>query len=152
SPKAISPRNNERRLRLVRGARVGWGLSAFGHAVVAHNRGDPQPVVGEHAAAALGLAGAVLLLIAPTRHRLLAAPERQRQKLAGVAQALEALDRNKAVNLLELGAQRRCDRKIVFLAPGSWPDLEDHGNHDRLHTTAATILRRAASVAIRKFA
>ena len=47
------------------GARVGGGLRALGHAVVAHDGGDPQPVVGEHASAALGLAFAVLRLVTP---------------------------------------------------------------------------------------
>src|ERR1700704_3331274 len=76
-----------RLLAIVRGL-----IAPLAHAVVAHDGGDPQPVVAEHAAASCLLRGAMLRLVAPSGDRRLVAPERQRQHLVGIGDALEALD------------------------------------------------------------
>src|SRR5262249_47056073 len=72
------PKAHDPALGLVKRLRIGRRLRAFRHAVIAHHGRDPQPVVGEHAAAPRGLAFAVMDLIAPGIHRRLVAPERQR--------------------------------------------------------------------------
>src|SRR6185312_16728169 len=83
-------------------SRIGRRLVPFGHAVVAHHGGDAQAIIAEHALAAGLLGLAVVLDVAPGLHRRLVAPEGERQDLAVVGQALEALDGNEAVDLLEL--------------------------------------------------
>ena len=60
--------------------------------------GHAQPVAGKHAAPSGALGGAVLVQGPPRLHRLFVAPERQRQQAAGIGQALEALDRDEAVD------------------------------------------------------
>src|SRR3546814_3692162 len=81
--------------------------------------------------AAAALRRLVLGVLAPAHHRRLVAPERQRQHLALVGQAGEALDGNEAVDLLELGPERRRDVEIVALAPRLGAHLEDHHVHVR---------------------
>src|ERR1043166_8763147 len=76
--------------------RIRRRLVAFGHAVIADHGCNAQPVIGEHTAAALGLAAPVIFLVAPTLHRILVAPERQRQELARVGERLETLDGNRS--------------------------------------------------------
>src|SRR3546814_2530232 len=71
----------------------------------------------------------VLGVLSPAHHCRLFAPERQRQHLGLVGQAGEALDGNEAVDLLELGPQRRRDVEIVALAARLRPHLEDHHVH-----------------------
>src|SRR5690242_18006429 len=78
--------------------RIRRRLGALVHAVVADHRGDAKPIAGEHAAAAGGLALAVLLLVPPVLHRRLVTPERQRQQLCLVGQRLEPLDRDEAIH------------------------------------------------------
>src|SRR4051812_43469727 len=70
-----------------------------------------------------------MLLIAPALHGILVAPERQRQQLARVGDALETLDRDEAVDRLELRPQRCGNGQVVVLAAGRGPHLEDHRNH-----------------------
>src|SRR5438477_3950889 len=105
-------------------------LAPLAHAVVAHHGGDAQPVVAKHAAAARLLRGAVLNLIAPAGDSRLVAPERQRQHLVGIGDALEALDRDEAVDLLQLGAQAGGVVEIALAPAVGWPHFEDDGDHD----------------------
>src|SRR3546814_5179252 len=100
--------------------------------VVAHHLGNPDAVILEDVMAAAALGRLVLGVLAPAHHCRLVAPERQRQHLALVGQAGEALDGNEAVDLLELGPQRRRDVEIVALAARLRPHLEDHPVHVRL--------------------
>src|SRR3954453_20267477 len=124
----------ERASRVMERPRIRWRLAAFRHAIIADHGCNAQPVIGEHTAAALGLAAPVILLVAPTLHRILVAPERQRQELAWVGERLETLDGNEAIHLFQIGLQRRGDVEIVLLAAGGGPHLEDHGNHRVLLT------------------
>src|SRR5436190_19554158 len=105
-------------------------LAPLAHAVVAHHRGDTQPVVAKHAAAARLLRGAMLDLIAPAGDRRLVAPERQRQHLVGIGDALEALDGDEAVDLLQLGAQAGGVLEIALAPAVGWPHLEYDGDHE----------------------
>src|SRR5688572_19483132 len=97
--------------------------------VIPHHAGDAQAIIAEDAAAALGLRGAVLGDIAPARDRVLVAPEGEGEDLALVAQALEPLDRDEAVDLLELGLQRGGQVEIVAAVIGVGPDFENDGDH-----------------------
>src|SRR6476646_3627809 len=103
--------------------RVRWRLAALRHAIIA-----------DHTAAALGLAAPVILLVAPVLHRILVAPERQRQELARIGERLKTLDGNEPIDLFQIGLQRRGDVEIVLLPAGGGPYLEDHGNHRVLLT------------------
>src|SRR5262249_62203429 len=97
--------------------------------VIAHDRRDAQPIILENPGAACSLRLAVLRMRAPTRDSLLVAPERQRQDLALLRQALKALDRDEAVDLLELGAQFCGEIEIVLAPARSGLDLENDGIH-----------------------
>src|SRR5262249_35051172 len=70
-------------------------------AVIAQHLGDAQPVAGKDATATQALRLAVLLRVAPRFYRLLVAPEGERQHPPGIREALEALDRDEAVDGLE---------------------------------------------------
>src|SRR3990172_8409523 len=99
--------------------------------VVAHHLGDAQPVIGKNAGAAFRLRLAVLLQVAPAAHRLLVAPERERDEFRRVVQALEALDGKKAVEAGELLAELGGDREVLVLAPRRGGELENHCDHAR---------------------
>src|SRR5580704_5165250 len=105
-------------------------LGAFVHAVVAHDLGDAQAIVAKDAGAAGALGLAVLLVAAPARDRRFVAPEGQRQDLAFLGQALEAFDRDEAIDLFEFGSQLRGDFEIVLAPLRFRLDLEN----DRIHT------------------
>src|SRR4051812_28759547 len=67
--------------------------------------------------------------VAPRRDRRLVAEEAQRQHFAGIGQALEPLDRDEAIDRLQLGLQPCGDVEIgVALSLGGL-DLEDHRDH-----------------------
>ena len=80
-------------------------LAPFMHAVVAHHPGHPQPVAGENARAAGGLAAAVHRVGAPAGDRRVILPEGQAEQLAWIAEAPETLDRDEAGDLLQEGLQ-----------------------------------------------
>ena len=111
------------------GAAVVRDLGAIGHAVVSDDARDAQAVVGENAGASSSLGRAVRMQVAPRRDRGLIAPERQRQELAGLAQAFETFDRDEAVDRLQLRAQGGSDIQIFPPALGPRPYLEDDSDH-----------------------
>lgn len=86
------------------GAGVLRRLHPFVHAVVAHDRGDAQAVMGENAGTPSPLRRPVGGIRAPGAHRLLVAPEREQEQFAGLGEALEPLDRNEPVDALEVTA------------------------------------------------
>src|SRR5262245_17796980 len=104
-------------------------LAPVVEAVVAHDGRHAQAVVAEYAAAAGRLRGAMLGVVAPARHRVLVAPERQRQHLAGIGDALEALHRDEALDLLELRPQPSGMIEIALPPTVRRPHLEDDGDH-----------------------
>src|SRR5262245_60919259 len=75
-------------------AAVGGRLPALEHAVVADDARHPQPVVGEDAAPPLRLRDAMPFQLPPALHRVLVAPDRERQHLAFLGEAFEPLDGN----------------------------------------------------------
>ena len=85
--------------------------------VVADHLGDRDPEVGEDLALAPFLRRAMAALRAPALDRRLVAPERQRDVLAGLGQALEALDRDEPVDPLELGPQLGREVEVVLRPP-----------------------------------
>src|SRR3954451_498874 len=113
---------------VVDGAGIRRRLLALGHAVIAGNLGHAQPVVLEHRAAADGLGRAVLAQAAPLGQRRLVAPDRQRQDLAGLGQALEPLDRDEPVDVGQMAAQLGRHVEIVPAVLGERPDLENDGD------------------------
>src|SRR3977135_1013919 len=123
-PSRPRPRRRRALLAIVRGL-----IAPLAHAVVAHDGGDPQPVVAEHAAASCLLRGAMLRLVAPSGDRRLVAPERQRQHLVGIGDALEALDGKKPVDPLKFCAQARGMVEIALTPAVGGPHLEDDGDH-----------------------
>ena len=100
-------------------AAVARGLEARVEAVVAHDGGDPQAVVAEDAAPPRRLGAAMGRQVAPLPDRLLVAEEGERQELARLAQALEALDRDKSVDALQVGAQGRRQVEVVLGRPSA---------------------------------
>ena len=88
--------------------------------------------------------------IAPLLHGRLVTPERQRQELAGFAQAFEPLDRDEPVDMLELELQRRGDVEIARLAALGEPDLEDDRDHGRTSGACGAEVRRRNSRSSRR--
>src|SRR5712691_7997307 len=117
------------RLDRVRRAAVLRGFFAFAHAVVADYARNPQTIVGEHLRAPASLRGAVAAEVAPALHRVLVAPERERQELVLVRKARETLDRDESVDSLELRAQPRRKIEILLFFSRSRKDLEYHCHH-----------------------
>src|ERR1700704_1818129 len=71
----------------------------------------------------------------PRRDCLLVAPERQRQELGWLGQALEAFDREEAVDAGKIVAQP-CGEFEIFVAVAlGRPDFEDNGDHTGLPRT-----------------
>src|SRR5262245_58582037 len=83
------------------------------HPVVAQYARDAQAVVGENAVAAFRLRGAMLLQVTPLLDRFFIPPEGEGKELAFLGQALEALDRDEAVDLLQMRTQCGGDTEIV---------------------------------------
>src|SRR5688572_3766082 len=73
-------------------------------AVVTHDLRNAQPVIGKHAGLSHGLGLAMLEMAPPPSDRLVVAPELQRQQFALLVKTLEPLNRNEAVDLLDLAA------------------------------------------------
>src|SRR6185437_4423293 len=113
-------------------AAVLWRFLALVETVVADHTGDTQPVVGENLRPALALRDPVRLRVAPRLDRRLVAEDRQRQEFALLAQALEPLHRNEAVDLLQYRLQLGGDVEIIRAVLGLRPDFEDDGDHDKL--------------------
>src|SRR5689334_1701903 len=108
---------------------IGGRLRALIHRVVAPHLGDAQPVGLEDATAALLLRLAVLLHVAPVAHRLLVTPERERDELALVADALEALDRDEAVEVAHIVCESLGERLVVGEASLVGREFEDDSDH-----------------------
>src|SRR5262249_49167769 len=81
----------------------------------------------------------MLRLVAPGLHRLVIPPDRERQKLCRIGQALEALDRDEAVHLLQLLAQRARKPQIIVLAALRRPDFEDDRDHFALRSSQSNV-------------
>jgi hypothetical protein len=62
-------------------------------------------------------------------HCLLVAEEREGEDLLRVREALETLDGDEAVDLLEHGPETRRDVQILRLPPIGWIHFEDDGDH-----------------------
>ena len=107
-------------------------LVSLAQAVVADHARDPQPIVPEDPGAALRLGGAMGGQVAPSPHGVLVAPERERQELSSLAQALEALHRDEPVDPLEIGSKRGGEIEIVPGLALRGPDLEDDRDHGLL--------------------
>src|ERR671918_1832917 len=105
---------------------------AVRHAIVPDYARDAQSIVREDRGASPALCRAVGGQIAPRPDRRLVAPERQRQQLARLPQALEPFHRDEAVDRLELRAQGGGDVQVLLPALRLGPDLEDHGYHGLL--------------------
>src|SRR5216683_4913899 len=117
------------RLDRVRRAAVFRGFLAFAHAVVADYARNPQTIVSEHLRAPANLRFTVAAEVAPAPHRVLVAPERERQELALVRKARETLDRDESVDSLELRPQPRRKIEILLFLARSRKDFEYHHDH-----------------------
>jgi hypothetical protein len=86
---------------------------------------------------------AMPVLLAPPPHRFRVAPEGQRQELALGGEALEPLDRDEAVDALELGPERAGDVEIVLRPARLRLHFEDHGIHRTLSFPSDAIIPSA---------
>src|SRR5581483_8765214 len=110
------------------GARRLGAVSVF-PAVVAHDLRHADAIAGEQLAAATGLRLLVAQVLAPAQDRRLVPPERDRDELAGVVDALEPLHRDKAVDLLQIAAQPGREVEILLRPAVARLDLEDYRDH-----------------------
>ena len=101
------------------------------HSVVADNLGDAQAVVPEYATPTRSLGCSVSGRVAPLRNRGLITPEGERQELTWFRQALEPLDREKAIDAIELRSQGNGKLQVVRSLAGCWPNLKQDSDHGR---------------------
>src|ERR1700704_6876503 len=85
----------------------------------------------------------------PRRDCLLVAPERQRQELGWLGQALEAFDREEAVDAGKIVAQPCGEGEIIVAVALGRPDFEDNGDHTGLPRTFCAPWRYWASALCR---
>src|SRR6185503_20668794 len=104
-------------------------LGALVHGVVAQHRCDAQAVRIEDPGAAFCLRLAVALEVAPLAHRLLVAPELERHELPPGGDALEALERDEAVGLFEVGLERAHQVHVLGEPAFGRREFEDHRDH-----------------------
>ncbi len=71
----------------------------------------------------------MLRMGAPGRDRFVITPPRQREVSSLIAQTLEAFDRDEAIDLRELGSQRRGQVEIRLCARRLHFHFENYGNH-----------------------
>src|SRR5205814_1996624 len=90
-----------------------------------------QAVIGENTGSPLALALAVTGKVSPLFDSFFIAPERERQQLFWVGQALEPFDGDKAVDPAKIIAQRGGSVEVIVGATLGRPDLENDGNHGR---------------------
>src|ERR1051326_7614730 len=127
-----------------------WELRRLGavvHAVVPQDRSDAQAIIAEYPGPAFSLRCPMLLVRAPTLDRSGITPERQRQDLAFVGQALEPLDRDETVDFFEFRPQLRGHLEIILPALRDRLDLEDHRVHGSSRATRARPARPRRSPA-----
>src|ERR1700691_893108 len=74
--------------------------------------------------------------ISPCLDRGFVPEERQREHLAGLGEALESLDRDEAVDLFQVRAQRGGNVEVFLLLAGLRPYLENDGYHLNLQSGA----------------
>src|ERR1700753_835958 len=110
-------------------AAVLWSLFALKQAIIANHSRDAQPIILKNLLPPTRLGHTMLIHLPPLLHSLLIAPERQRQNLARCAQALKALNRDKAFDLIQHRAQMGRDIEIGLLMLRVRHHLENHCNH-----------------------
>src|SRR5262249_1597494 len=115
----------------VRRARIPRRRAALTHSIVAHDRRDTKPIIGEDRRPSLALGFAMGVQAAPMRDRGLVAPEREGKKFARPGEALEAFDRDEALDPLEQWMKLSGQIEIGLAAPRNGLDLEDHRDHGR---------------------
>src|SRR5206468_10050718 len=104
-------------------------LSAVVQAVIPQYLCYAQSVIREDALAAYGLNAAMSLEVSPAPHCLFVPPIRKRQDFSRRDKALESLDRDKAVDFLQLRAQRSCRVEIGVCLTWMRYGFENHGDH-----------------------
>ncbi len=100
-------------------------------AIVADHAGDPQPVIAENAIAPELLHAAVAHVTAPAGYGVFVAPDGERQHLVRIGDALEPLDRDEAIHLLERRTELGRVIEVGLALSVGGPDLEDDGDHAR---------------------
>ena len=110
-------------------------LVALIHAIVADHADHAQPVVVKHHLAPGLLRAAMCRQLPPPDHRRLILPERQRQELAGVGQALKPLDADKSGDRLGQGPHLGRHLQIWLLLSLTG----DHLEYDRNHLTPSRL-------------
>jgi hypothetical protein len=99
------------------------------HAAIPHHPRDPQQVAGEYRPPPLALHRTVLGRVPPRPYRGFVPPERQREQLVGVRQAVESLDRYEPVDLLQRRSSCRGEVEGVLDLVGCRVCLEDDRDH-----------------------
>jgi hypothetical protein len=93
---------------------------------------DAQAAIGKDPRTTIPLCLPLCLQLSPGLHRLLIAPEGQRQDLAPQCEAFKTLDGNEAVDLLQLAAQCAGEIEISVALAHIGHDLENVGDHGYL--------------------
>jgi len=101
------------------------------HSVVAENLGDAKAVVPEYATPTRSLGCSVSGRVAPLGNRGFITPEGERQELTWFRQALEPLDREEAIDAIELRSQGNGNLQVVRSLAGCWPNLKQDSDHGR---------------------
>jgi hypothetical protein len=109
--------------------RIRRRLRPFVLTVVAEYSGHAQAVVVKDLCAALCLDVAVLRYVAEDIDSCVVSPERERDELAWLRDALEPLHRDEAVEPFERVAEPNTEIDIVLSPPRLRPGFEDYCNH-----------------------
>ncbi len=110
-------------------AAIGGSFRSLVHAVVADDMADAQPIVREDTVAAGVLGGAMCLQVSPCPYCLFIAPEGQREQLAAVGKAFEALDRDEAVDLFQFTPKLAGEIEIGVAFAHEGQNFEDYSDH-----------------------
>src|ERR1700752_818554 len=90
-------------------------LATLVHSVVADDGSNPQPIIAKNSVPPCPLGRTVPRECAPAGNRSLVPPDRNRQKLVGIGEALKSLHRNEAIHPLKVFAQPRGQIEIAIL-------------------------------------
>src|SRR6266404_2956812 len=104
-------------------------LRAVVQAVIPQYLCYAQSVIREDALPAFGLNAAMGLKVSPEPHGLFVPPIRKRQDFSRRDKALEPLDRDEPLDLLQLRAQRGCRVEIGVCLTRMRYGFENHGDH-----------------------
>src|SRR5690606_11147763 len=114
---------------------VFWCFNTLLQAIITHDGRYAQTVILKNTVAALSLSHPMRGQIAPFAHGFFVAPEREREQLVGIGQALKTFNRQKAVDLCKIFPQVCGNGEILAASVViGWPNFEYDGDHGLMNS------------------